>query len=1518
MNGFLGRNAIAKFGAQRSLSKLMITSALVAAGTLGFISSASAADYELPSTPTIIGGGAATFATSGVNLEKLDINQTTQRVVINWNTFNIGADATVQFNQIDSNSIAVNRVSNDGQFSRINGRLIANGKVMILDPNGVLFGAGSITDVGAIVASTGDIDVTRVMAGDLALQLTNFGTGQVINSGTINAADSGLVALVGTVVKNNGVINATLGRVALAAGNETATVDLYGDSLVSLAYTDKNDNLLSENTGEINAVGGKIQLTAAAAKDVVDSVVNMDGVATANTAIVTNGKIILSAKKVKVGSASHVKGNTTITAKTVDLNATIDGVVDGSADEINVISNNAKINQALNIALNDSVVNVGAGTYDEDLIISQARLTLNGNRRGISAGDASRGVNETILTPHSPGIVLTGNGVTIDGIVIDGASNGIESVGMSNITLKNNIITNSTNNAIYLTGGANNTINNNRIDTTGSDGMYIGHVYGGNISNNLIGTIGTNNNIYGNGILLDGSSLINIVSNTITETTSTAGEIGSGVHIVNGNSVNVRTNTISNAEWDAVKVTGGSNILIDSNDFDNLKRVGVFARNTNGIVVSNNDIDNASLYGVQFMDVKGLSEVLSNAIDKIGLDAINMSFSSNIKITNNMIGYGTDGLLGTADDTNIGRDGLAFIYAHGTDARSNKVAHTKRDGIHVENASGVKLVSNTVDYTAKNGVNLLKSANAQILNNRIGTVGVNNNINGDGVLVNLSNGAIIKGNTITETTSTASEIGSGVHLLNSNTAVVGGVLLADKNTISNAEWDAVKITNGSNILVEGNDFDNLKRVGVYALKTNGLTIRNNDIDVAGLYGVQVDGVQSTSIIGNQIDKVGLDGVSVRYNSNNVNVLNNVIGYGADGILGTADDKNTGRDGISVVYSTGANILGNSLARTGRHGIYGEAASSVSIIENKIDGTTFDGVSLISSSNATINSNMIGYGADDSVNTFDDTVIGRDGVRVIRSAHAVADFNRIANARGNGIYMNDVINFIEIDNNTIHNSGLNGVLVENPTDFVEIIGNGIYNSGVDGVHVSNYFGSGMPIFMFAAYDGEMAVVDPTPLDGLYINTNTISDSLNDGIEVANSNGTVDIKNNGIDNSGSNGVGLYQVGGLVTVESNHITDSGYNGIYASNYGSPILSFARFDEESFVKFSNPIELHIINNIIENIGFVPGGVSEGDVFAEAKLMVSEEIISGEGVSTNYNPFGFAAVNLDISGDGYAELSGNSLGNNFQYGLVAYSGTIDLTGASNFIKNTDIGMGFYPAEFIPDFDSQEYFDYLASQLHLVNDTIGTTKFFDQSSLFVDLGYGAFFAPGLPTILDGNNASYTLAGSTIAPSLSGGLITSAEYTVLENFLNHYVDAQNRGLFFFNVLPDALGFDQKDVLRDIVIPFNSGNGGSLTVTGLPSIGGFTGNTGTPAPQAFNPNAIEPAAGDEEGVAGQNPDDVAGIQPAAGDNADPSSCWADATQSLGQGTPVTFNFGSGPSALLQDAAQCGNGQGPAQNL
>ncbi|HEY4366765.1 MAG TPA: filamentous hemagglutinin N-terminal domain-containing protein, partial [Steroidobacteraceae bacterium] len=267
-----GRNAVVSSGfILKSLASIVA------------LTSASAS-YASPTGGTVVAGNASITTAPG----NTTINQTTQNVSINWQTFDIGVGEAVKFVQPNSSAVALNRVLG-ADPSRILGNLSANGKVFLVNPNGVLFGTGAQVNVGGLVASTRNITDSDFMAGRYAFSGTS--NGSVVNQGSINA-DGGYVALLGANVSNQGVIAARLGTVALAAG-DALTLDVAGDGLLNVAVNTGSVNALVQNGGLIQANGGQVLLTAQSAGTLLQSAVNNTGMIQAQTISNHNGVIKL-------------------------------------------------------------------------------------------------------------------------------------------------------------------------------------------------------------------------------------------------------------------------------------------------------------------------------------------------------------------------------------------------------------------------------------------------------------------------------------------------------------------------------------------------------------------------------------------------------------------------------------------------------------------------------------------------------------------------------------------------------------------------------------------------------------------------------------------------------------------------------------------------------------------------------------------------------------------------------------------------------------------------------------------------------------------------------------------------------------------------------------------------------------------------------------------------------------------------------------------------------------------------
>lgn len=264
--------------------------------------------------------GQATIAQSG---SVTTVSQSTQKASINWLGFSIASGETVNFVQPGSTSITLNRVIGN-EASVIDGAMNANGRVFLVNSNGILFGSGSSINVGGLVASTLNISDAAFNSGDYTF---TGGGGSVLNMGTITATDGGYVALLGTNVTNQGVIVATKGTVAMAGGDRVA-LNFNGDSLLSVSVDQGTLDALVDNKGAVYADGGTVVLTARAADELVASQVNNSGIIQARSIDDLTGSITLNA----IGGTANVSG-------TLDASAPISGnggFIETSGDAVRI------------------------------------------------------------------------------------------------------------------------------------------------------------------------------------------------------------------------------------------------------------------------------------------------------------------------------------------------------------------------------------------------------------------------------------------------------------------------------------------------------------------------------------------------------------------------------------------------------------------------------------------------------------------------------------------------------------------------------------------------------------------------------------------------------------------------------------------------------------------------------------------------------------------------------------------------------------------------------------------------------------------------------------------------------------------------------------------------------------------------------------------------------------------------------------------------------------------------------
>lgn len=229
-----------------------------------------------------IRSGQGSISQDGKNMTVL---QNSDRMAIDWTKFDIAKDETVRYAQPDRNAISLNRVTG-GQQSVIAGDLNANGNVVLVNPNGVVFTKNSSVDVGGLVASTARLNDEAMKnfgngKDSLGLSLDKDSTAAVINEGQIKA-QGGLVALHAANVENKGTITNEGGTLAMATA-KNLTLSAADDDKLNFTVDGDLAKAQALNSGSLKADGGYVVMTAKSAGDVLSTVVNNSGTIEAKT-----------------------------------------------------------------------------------------------------------------------------------------------------------------------------------------------------------------------------------------------------------------------------------------------------------------------------------------------------------------------------------------------------------------------------------------------------------------------------------------------------------------------------------------------------------------------------------------------------------------------------------------------------------------------------------------------------------------------------------------------------------------------------------------------------------------------------------------------------------------------------------------------------------------------------------------------------------------------------------------------------------------------------------------------------------------------------------------------------------------------------------------------------------------------------------------------------------------------------------------------------------------------------------
>jgi filamentous hemagglutinin family protein len=247
-----------------------------------------------PLGPQVV-NGQASFAQQGNTLAITN----SPNAIINWQSFSINSGEITRFIQQNPHSSVLNRIVGQDP-SQILGALQSNGRVFLINPNGILFGAGARVDVNGLVASTLGLSNQDFLAGKM-----NFTAGgksaSLQNRGAITTPSGGQVYLIAENVENSGIITSPQGEIVLAAGHTARLVDSVNPDLHVVVSAAESKAV---NVGQIIAQGGKIGIYGA--------LINQRGIVSANSLVVgENGKIVFKASRdtlLEAGSRTSATG----------------------------------------------------------------------------------------------------------------------------------------------------------------------------------------------------------------------------------------------------------------------------------------------------------------------------------------------------------------------------------------------------------------------------------------------------------------------------------------------------------------------------------------------------------------------------------------------------------------------------------------------------------------------------------------------------------------------------------------------------------------------------------------------------------------------------------------------------------------------------------------------------------------------------------------------------------------------------------------------------------------------------------------------------------------------------------------------------------------------------------------------------------------------------------------------------------------------------------------------------------
>lgn len=351
----------------------------------------SSAALGNPQNHTVVEGNAPVVTSNGSELSIA----TDGRTILNWDSFSIANGELTRFVMSGNDRAVLNRVTG-GALSQIDGTLAANGRLYLINPNGVIVGANGVVQTQSFIASTRDLTDEDFMDGG---ELSFFGTGssEVHNLGTIEAAD-GDVALIGNRVVSSGSITAPQGVIALAAGDDVMLAVPGSERLlVRVNRVSENSTPLVDHTGILNAAQAELQ---AAGGNPFALAVNAGGQINATGVQNRQGRLYLSTDVAQINVAGTLTArNSDDTGGRIDIDSGV-----GYGSEVNV----------------GGTLDVASTSTGGSIHIESSRVTLDDGAHLLVSGGSGNAGGVFIGAVHGTDYLLVAEGASIEGNSVAG------------------------------------------------------------------------------------------------------------------------------------------------------------------------------------------------------------------------------------------------------------------------------------------------------------------------------------------------------------------------------------------------------------------------------------------------------------------------------------------------------------------------------------------------------------------------------------------------------------------------------------------------------------------------------------------------------------------------------------------------------------------------------------------------------------------------------------------------------------------------------------------------------------------------------------------------------------------------------------------------------------------------------------------------------------------------------------------------------------------------------------------